>query len=56
MEKERAIGGYNWKTGEKGKLNFWCWVYCNVFRSRSVMIYTWNLHDVVNQCCHNKNT
>ena len=30
------------------KLNFWWWVYCSVYRSRSIILFTWSLY-VINQ-------
>ena len=34
---------------DRWKLNFWWWAHCSVYRRRNIMLYTWNLHNVINQ-------
>ena len=40
MTKEDQLYGDRWK------LNFWCWD-CSEYKNRNIMLYTWNLHDVI---------
>ena len=35
------------------KLNFW-WARDTIYRSRNIMLYTWKLYSVINQCYLNK--
>ena len=39
---------------DKWKLNFWCWALCSVHRSRNIMLYPWNLYNIINQCYLNR--
>ena len=53
-----------WEVSKKGKgahmcgdwwkLDFWRRTQCSLYRSRNIMMYTWNLYNVINQCDLNK--
>ena len=35
---------------DEWKIGFWWWSCCSIFRSQIIMSYTWNLHNVIDQC------
>ena len=41
--------------GDRWKVNFWWWTHCRIYRIRNIMLYTWNLYNVINQYYLNKN-
>ena len=51
-EGKRAKGFQLYSGG--WKLNFWWWTCCSVY-SRNIMLYPWNLYNVVNQYYLDKN-
>ena len=51
-------GVWNGKGGstvyDEWKVNFWWWAHYSVYRSRNIILLTWNLYNVIKQCYLNQ--